>query len=180
MWLFIFGDMTVFALFFGTYLYYRRRQPELFADSQHRLTLAFGITYTLALLCSSLLVCTGVRWLRMRKEHGSVIGRPSMAFTFALACGAFFVALKIAEYSLEDSAGITPVTNEFYMFYFVLTGVHLFHLLIGIALLAYLAQVARRPAMANGQYALVEGGACYWHMVDLLWLIIFALLYLVK
>jgi nitric oxide reductase NorE protein len=178
-WIFIFGDMSVFILFFATYLFYRGKHSALYADSQRLLEQGLGATYTVVLLCSSLAVCVGMRALRQRGS-GRTDNFASRSFVIALACGVLFVVLKVLEYRRKLAGGITPTTNEFFMYYFVLTGLHLFHLVIGIGILSYLARVARRSAMTGRQYALVEGGACYWHMVDLLWIVIFALVYLVK
>lgn len=178
-WIFIFGDMSVFVLFFATYMFYRGKHSVLFADSQRLLEQGLGAVYTVVLLCSSLAVCVGMRALRQRSS-GRIDDFASRSFVIALACGVLFVVLKVLEYSRKFAGGITPTTNEFFMYYFVLTGLHLFHLLIGIGVLGYLARVARRSNVTDRQYAFMEGGACYWHMVDLLWIVIFAIVYLVK
>jgi len=178
-WVFIFGDMTVFTVFFATYLYYRGQQTAVFDESQHRLAQGLGVAYTAILLCSSLAVCAGTRAVRLRR-HGEANQSGSRPFIIALACGVLFVMLKGWEYSQKISAGITPQTNEFFMYYFVLTGVHLVHLILGLAVLIGLARLASRPTLTDRQYMVLEGGACFWHMVDLLWIVIFALLYLVK
>jgi nitric oxide reductase NorE protein len=65
------------------------------------------------------------------------------------------------------------------MYFFVLTGIHAFHLLIGMGVLTTLFVFSRKKALSNLQLALVEGGGCFWHMVDLLWIVLFALLYLI-
>jgi nitric oxide reductase NorE protein len=178
-WVFIFGDMTVFTLFFATYLYYRGQHTAVFDESQHRLAQGFGAAYTAILLSSSLAVCAGMRAVRLNRndEATRVALRP---FVVAIACGVLFVVLKGWEYSQKVRAGITPTTNEFFMYYFVLTGVHLVHLMIGLALLTGLARLASRATLTDRQYMMLEGGSCYWHMVDLLWIVIFALVYLVK
>jgi nitric oxide reductase NorE protein len=178
-WIFIFGDMSVFVVFFATYMFYRGKHSALYADSQRLLEQGLGVTYTVVLLCSSLAVCLGMRALGQRSS-GRTDDFASRWFVMALACGVLFVVLKVLEYGRKLAGGFTPTTNEFFMYYFVLTGLHLVHLLIGIGILGYLARVARRSNMTDRQYAFVEGGACYWHMVDLLWIVIFAIVYLVK
>jgi nitric oxide reductase NorE protein len=70
--------------------------------------------------------------------------------------------------------------NAFYRLYFILTGLHLFHLVIGIAVLSALWKMARRPSLTSNQWSFFEGGACFWHMVDLLWLVLFPLIFLVR
>jgi len=95
------------------------------------------------------------------------------------AVGSCFVIIKVIEYHAKVAAGLTPSTNEFYMYYFVLTGLHLAHVIIGLIVLTVLSRLARKPAPTRTHIAFFEGGACFWHMVDLLWLIIFPLFFLV-
>jgi nitric oxide reductase NorE protein len=94
--------------------------------------------------------------------------------------GCLFVAIKAVEYYEKFSAGITPATNDFFMYYFVLTGLHLAHVVVGLVVLAALSFLARKPQPTRTHIAFFEGGGCFWHMVDLLWIIIFPLLFLVR
>jgi nitric oxide reductase NorE protein len=98
----------------------------------------------------------------------------------AVACGAAFAALKAVEYSFEISDGHTPGENAFFLFYFTLTGIHLVHVLIGTALLFGWFRAARRGREWKRDRAFAESAAVYWHMVDLLWILIFTLIYLVS
>ena len=77
-------------------------------------------------------------------------------------------------------ADLGPGANHFFLYYFVLTGLHLFHVCVGIGVLALLLTQARRSELSATRMAFVEGGACFWHLVDLLWIFLFALLYLVS
>jgi nitric oxide reductase NorE protein len=74
----------------------------------------------------------------------------------------------------------TPNQNAFYLYYFILTGLHLFHVFIGIVVLVLLLTQAGKPDLSVNRMAFVEGGACFWHLVDLLWIVLFPLLYLVS
>lgn len=175
-WVFIFGDMLIFAAFFLTYLYYRGQQSTLFDQSQELLDSDYGVANTILLLCSSLLVVMGMRAVRTRRTDS-----PPKWFAAAFVFGVGFACLKIVEYHGKLSAGITPQTNDFFMYYYLLTGLHLFHLLLGLGVLAALIRMSSRPIVQNSkQMALAEGGACYWHMVDLLWIVLFPLIYLVR
>lgn len=174
-WVFIFGDMTVFAILFGVYLYYRGAQPSVFADSQLLLNQTFGAVNTLVLLTSSLLVVTAVRAVR-RNAH--VLAR--RLIYGALACGAIFIADKALEYGQKIAHGLVPATNQFFMYFYVMTGLHLFHVVIGMALLTFIARLTRRTVLTARDVGYLESAACFWHMVDLLWIVIFPLLYLVK
>jgi nitric oxide reductase NorE protein len=173
-WVLILGDMTVFALLFGVFVYYRGRQPALFARSQTDLHQTFGAVNTLLLLTGSLFVITAVRAIRagMRRLAPS-------ALSVALVCGCAFLVNKGLEWSDLLSHGHRPAGNNFFTYFFVLTGIHAFHLLIGMGVLITLFILSRKDKLTPRQFAFVEGGACFWHMVDLLWIVLFALLYLV-
>lgn len=171
----ILGDMLLFAVFFATFLYYRGGEPRLFAESQATLDIPIGVVNTLLLLTSSLAVVTGVRAIR----HGARQVAPAM-FAIAFLCGAGFGFDKYLEYSAKIAVGITPGTNDFFMYYYILTGLHMFHVLIGMGVLVFMYVQARRPDMTARRFGYVEGGACFWHMVDLLWIVLFPLIYLVR
>lgn len=175
-WIFILGDMCVFAVFFSVYLTQRSHDPALFAHAQDTLNRNFGALNTILLLVSSLFVVLAVRAVRLPSLR-NVAPRLILA---AFACGAGFVVVKAFEYHEKIAAGVTPATNDFYMYYFVLTGLHLFHLVIGLAVLIVLWRFSKKPALSKHQMAFFEGGACFWHMVDLLWIVLFPLLFLAR
>jgi nitric oxide reductase NorE protein len=174
-WVLIFGDMLLFAVFFATFLYYHGREPQLFAESQTKLSVGIGVINTLLLLTSSLAVVTGVRAIR----HGAQKLAPPM-FIVAFLCGAGFGFDKYIEYSGKIAAGITPGTNNFFMYYYILTGLHMFHVLIGMGVLVFMYVQAKKPDMTARRFGYIEGGGCFWHMVDLLWIVLFPLIYLVR
>jgi len=177
LWVFILGDMCVFGLFFGTILVTRAQQPAMFADAQAHLHPVLGILNTVLLLTASLFVVLGTRDVR---ATGLVRRTP---LVLALLCAAGFAVVKVTEYSLLVGDGYTAGTNDFFMYYFVFTGIHLAHLTIGLAVLTFLvrtAGTAARSGLSERRVMAVECGAVYWHMVDMLWLVLFPLLYLVR
>jgi nitric oxide reductase NorE protein len=174
-WVFIFGDLTVFAVMFCVYLYYRGQHPVVFAASQEQLRQGYGVVNTLVLLTSSLLVVAGVGAVR-RGAHD--LGRRLMLAAFA--CGLAFVGIKVLDYREKIAHGHKPATNDYWMYYFTLTGIHLFHVIVGMGMLLFLSRLARRETLDARGTAFLEGGACFWHMVDLLWIVLFALLYLAR
>jgi nitric oxide reductase NorE protein len=98
----------------------------------------------------------------------------------AQACGTAFVVLKLSEYADKAAAGIDLETNVFYMFYFFLTGFHFLHVLAAMVFLAILTvSVWSSQEMAQQVHGL-ETGAAFWHMVDLLWIVLFPLVYVVR
>jgi nitric oxide reductase NorE protein len=174
-WVLILGDMMIFSLFFASFLYYRSKQLPLYLDSQAKLDPDFGVAYTLLLLLSSWFVVLAVKTIRAHRP------RPAPAlFAGAWLCGAGFVALKVVEYGAKVSAGITPLTNEFFMFYFAYTGIHLLHVLIGLGVLVFLLLKSRRTGGTPREMRTFESGGAFWHLVDLLWIVLFPLLYLVR
>jgi nitric oxide reductase NorE protein len=175
-WVLLFGDMLVFTILFAVYLQRRGQNQELFAQSQDALNRTFGAVNTLVLLTSSLLVVFAVRAMRS-EQWRHLAGRLTVA---AVAVGSCFVLIKAFEYHEKIAAGITPSTNEFFMYYFVLTGLHLAHVIVGLGVLLALSRLARKPAPTRTHIAFFEGGGCFWHMVDLLWIVIFPLLFLVR
>lgn len=174
-WVFVLGDMTVFALFFATFMYSRGKNPESFARGHADLHVALGTVNTVLLLSSSLLVAIGVQ-----RVLGGAHRDATWLFAAAIGCGAGFVAVKAIEWTQLFSAGKGVGSGEYFSYYFVFTGIHLMHVLIGVAILARLASLTRRPALEGPQRRLCETGGIFWHMVDLLWVVLFALFYLVR
>ncbi|MGW0160696.1 cytochrome c oxidase subunit 3 [Mycobacterium sp. NPDC003323] len=172
MWFFVLGDLLIFGVYFVSYMFYRRQDAALFLDSQARLNLDIGAANTVVLLTSSLFVALGTTAVRAGRTDDGV-----RHFAIALALGATFPVLKLFEYVPEITAGLTPGTNLFFMYYFVMTGLHLCHVMLGLVILSF---VLRNLRSAAPRLSLVETGATYWHMVDLLWLVLFALLYVMR
>lgn len=174
LWIFILADMSLFALFFLVFLWEGRKAPELYATGTSSLVQPLGFTNTLILLVSSWLVVLAVH--AHRRERQDLVVKQLAG---ALACAVLFLGVKAAEYTHEVQGGHGPATSIFFTFYFVLTGIHLAHLVIGSVLLSgwMLKARALRPWPVSRRYA--EGSAVYWHMVDLLWVVIFSLVYLV-
>ncbi|GFG54174.1 cytochrome c oxidase subunit III [Mycolicibacterium agri] len=174
-WVFLFGDMVVFGVFFVTFMVERAKAPEVFDIARRTLHIGVGVTNTLVLLTSSLFVVAALGAIRSRMRPLA-----ANALYAAFGCGLLFVGLKVFEYVALASAGHGPGANHFYLYYFILTGLHLLHVCIGLAVLGLLVTQARRAELSETRLALVEGGACFWHLVDLLWIFLFALLYLVS
>lgn len=174
-WILIFGEMTAFAALFGAFLYYRTFDVAGFAESQAQLSKAIGVINTLILLTGSLFVARGVEAMR----RGDTLAAPRQ-FRLGLACGVLFAALKAYEYAHLTGAGVTINSHAFFGFYFGLTALHLGHVVFGAIFLLLLASHTRRPLVKPLHLALGESAGIFWHMVDLLWIVIFALLYLVE
>lgn len=175
-WVFVLGDMAVFAVCFAILTVIRGRDPEAYVTSVSRLHLGIGVVNTLVLLTTSLTLALAVRAARDGHTGPGTAAPRLVAATVAGA--ALFAALKITEYVLLVSAGDTPRTDDVLAAYFAFTGLHLLHVAIGLAVLGGVLRVVWRRALGVRDRMMVENGAAYWHMVDLLWLVLFALLYL--
>lgn len=167
--------MFVFALFFSVFVYYRAHNLDVYLESRKTLNQNIGALNTLWLLTSSWFVVVGVRAAR------NDISRPRPQwFALAFLCGLGFVFDKVYEYHEKLAGGITLETNEFYMYYYVFTGIHLLHVLIGMIVLIYMWRLTGSELKGKHDLAVLESGASFWHLVDLLWIILFPLLYLMR
>jgi len=174
-WVFVGADMVFFAVLFVSFVLGRRDAGGLFEAGRRTLNPNFGGINTLILLTSSWFMVLAVD----AAKHDRLTEIPRW-LTAALSCGLAFAVSKSIEYGGKLAAGITPVTNDFYMYYFVLTGVHLLHVIAGTVMLLALRNMARTGAFSSKKFVVLECGAIYWHMVDLLWIVLFPLLYLMR
>ncbi|MGE2715300.1 cytochrome c oxidase subunit 3 family protein [Mycolicibacterium litorale] len=171
MWVMVLGDLIIFGAYFVIYLVHRAMAPEAFLAAQQHLSLTAGVLNTLVLLTSSWFVARGVLTARAG-DHPR-----ALRFTYAGGlCGAVFIGIKAYEWSAKITQGYSLGSGEFFGFYYMLTGVHLFHVALGLLILG----IVVRELKTRRRMSMVESGATYWHMVDLLWIVIFALLYVMR
>ena len=173
MWAFVLFECLIFASYFIIYMLYRMADPELFLRSQEHLSQDLGVANTLIMLTSSWLMARCVQAAREKKFEIA-----SRQVVLTLVCGVAFVALKVTEWSMKLREGLGFSTNEFFWFYYFLTGIHVLHVLIGFVALAVVVHQLRSPERRSQE--IVETGATYWHMVDFLWVMIFALVYVMR
>lgn len=174
-WALIGADAVFFAILFASFMQERRLNPDLFEASRQTLDLNFGGINTLVLLTSSWTVAMAMQALK-RDQAGLA---PRLLLTGVLT-GVAFTVSKTIEYAAKISNGITPVSNSFFMWYFALTGIHLLHVILGTALLTFVWLRSRRAVYSSVNRVVPECVASFWHLVDLLWVVLFPLLYLVK
>lgn len=170
---FILADLLVFAALFAGFMAERSAEVALFNQSAGALNPLVGILNTLILVTSGLCVVLAVNAARE--------GRTATVRNWLLAAiiiGSGFGVSKVLEYSDKIAHGITMHTNDFYMFYYALTGAHFLHFLGGMIALVTIWHLAGRKPVGGRFFGAIESVALYWHMVDLLWLFIFPLLYL--
>jgi nitric oxide reductase NorE protein len=172
-WLFICADVFAFALFFALFTWGRIHHTELYEESRRALDARFGVANTLILLTSSLFMVLSVEATRASARRAAV-----RYLALTMLVGSTFAITKVLEYKSKISAGITMLTNEFFTYYFVFTGIHFLHFAIGMVALAVTLSKLKTQELDGRLRVWVESCGCYWHMVDLLWIMLFPLLYL--
>jgi nitric oxide reductase NorE protein len=174
-WVAIGADSVIFAILFMSFMQARVQDPAVFEASRQTLNKNLGGIDTLILLTSSWSVALAVQ--AMKRDQ---IDREPRLLLGGAVTGLMFVVSKSIEYFEKFAHGITPGTNPFFMWYFTLTGIHLLHVVFGTSLLTYLWIRSRRGTYDSLHRAVPESVASYWHLVDLLWIVLFPLLYLMK
>jgi nitric oxide reductase NorE protein len=174
-WVAIGADSVIFAILFLTFMQDRLKDPAPFEMSRHTLNMNFGGIDTLILLTSSWSVALAIQALKR-----DLVDRVPRYLLGGALTGLLFMMSKSIEYFEKFADGIRPATNDFYMWYFTLTGIHLLHVVFGTSLLTYLWIKSRGGAYSSSNRVVPECVASYWHLVDLLWIVIFPLLYLMK
>ncbi len=167
MWVLILGEMLVFSAFFVIFAWQRTQQPALFNASQLHLDPVAGGLNTMVLLTSGLCAALAVQAITAGK-----VGRSRHWLSLTMALGLAFCVIKVMEYVDKLGVGLTPETNTFFSYYYLLTAFHLAHVIFGLGLLALAACYTSRQN--------VETVTAFWHMVDLIWVMLYPLLYLLR
>ncbi len=174
-WFFIFAELLVFGIAFLSYAVMRLQNVEMFNLYQLTLNRELGAANTILLITASYFVIRAIHEIRIDNVKGCI------SWLYAsLGCGAGFLLLKSLEYFDKFSSGINLSTNTFYMFYLSLTMFHFLHVILGMIILFAVVIKAHRGAYSAQNHTGVESGASYWHMVDLVWIILFPLVYIIR
>lgn len=173
MWFFVVGDLWIFTCYFACFAYDRGQNVDAFMLGQASLSQGVGAFNTILLLTSSLLVAFCVQSCRV----GALVSAVRFLWLGG-GCGVLFLLVKAGEWYFKIHSGLPEGADEFFIYYFMLTGLHVFHVSLGLVILI----LVYREIIKRGEPRIefVESGATYWHLVDLLWIIIFALLYLMR
>ncbi len=173
MWMFVLFETLLFTGYFSVYLVSRTQDRELYLQSQADLDLRIGVFNTIALLLSSWAIARCVQAARAGAYRSAMLNA-----YLTVSFGLVFLVSKIGEWIYEIRMGNTFTSNEFFQHYFFLTSIHCIHVLIGFIVLGVLVYQLKSPLRRSQQ--LVETCATYWHTIDFLWVLIFALLYVVR
>jgi len=174
MWFFILAELTVFAIFFIGFSVSEQLNKEMFNQGKAQLHQTAGLINTIALITSSFFVALALNLMYKAKAKQAV-----WLLLTAKAFAIIYITVKIWEYLSLFEQGITIETNTFFTLYFLITAFHLMHVLLGMVILAFIAHSAWRDNYQNKELSGFEAGSSYWHMVDLLWIILFPLIYVI-
>jgi cytochrome c oxidase subunit 3 len=183
MWLFLFTELFLFGGLFIVYAVYRFQHPDEFHLAARELDTFVGTVNTIILLTSSLTVALSIAAIREGKKGLSVMF-VSMTIILALS----FLVNKFFEWSHKFEVGLYPgspdLTNKptgeilYFALYFVMTGLHALHVVIGMVILLVVLVMIARGSVNRNSYVKLEAGGLYWHLVDVIWIFLFPLFYL--
>ena len=186
MWVFLATEIMFFGGMFMGYILYRSDYPAAFASASNHLDVLLGSINTAVLICSSFTMALAV--------HNAEAGKRRALATFlflTMVLGVVFLGIKFSEYYVKFVEHLVPGSSFvyeqrfagpaeiFFSFYFVMTGMHALHMIIGLGLLTYLAVKSLRGRFSSYYHTPVELIGLYWHFVDIVWIFLFPLLYLV-
>jgi cytochrome c oxidase subunit 3 len=184
MWLFLFTELILFGGLFLLYAVYLHRYPHEFSAGGKELNVLFGAVNTVVLLTSSLLAAMAVTAIQRGQQQTS-----AKLLLGTIGCALIFMGVKYVEWSAKISHDIYPGSQRlqagspgesvFFSLYYLTTGLHGLHVLIGGTLLGFVAVRVQQGKINSSNYSWLENGALYWHLVDLIWIFIFPLYYLI-
>jgi len=187
MWVFLLTEILFFGGLFLVYTIYRAWYPEAFASSSHHLDIPLGTINTAVLIGSSLTMAMAVHAAQMNSRKGVMI-----FLVLTMILGSVFLGIKGVEYSHKFHEHLIPgpdfayaeaeffrPAQIFFSLYFVMTGLHALHMIVGLGLMIWMLVWAHKGVIGNGYYSPVEVVGLYWHFVDIVWIFLFPLLYLI-
>ncbi len=187
MWAFLATEVLFFGGVFASFAIYQSLYPEAFETASHHLNIPLGAFNTAILLCSSLTMALAVRASQLRQRKETV-----WFLLGTILLGAIFLGIKFYEWSIEYRDGLVPGLNLdksqlkypqeviFWSLYFTATGLHAIHMIIGIVIIGIMAALIWRRWMTGNGSTQVEMLGLYWHFVDIVWVFLFPVLYLIN
>lgn len=187
MWLFLATEVLLFGGLFVGFALQQSAHPQAFVEAHHHLDKSLGALNTIVLLFSSFTMVMAVHYAKTNQRQKSVLN-----LIITLACAATFLVVKYFEYEHKIHDGLLPgmfyhhagdvVPNQFifFSFYFMMTGLHGLHIVGGMIAITWVLLRTRRGDFSSVYYGPVDLVGLYWHLVDLIWIYLFPLLYLIK
>ncbi|MCX6062446.1 MAG: cytochrome c oxidase subunit 3 [Campylobacterales bacterium] len=181
-WIIVYVELLTFGLLFAGYAFSRRINLQMFNDSQLLLNQSIGFINTLILISSSFFIVKAVQKIKNETNENSYKSSiiASKWLLSAMLLGIIFLMLKLTEFSHLFEQGITLSTNTFFMFYLLLTMFHFMHVSLGVIILFNLHHKTKAQGYSQNDCRGLETGAIYWHLVDLLWIVLFPLVYIIR
>ena len=173
MWIFILAELAAFTLFILAFSVTQMLYPDLFAAGRAELDPSTGFAMTVGLLSSGFLAALAVERVRVNKAR-----QAALLLVAAIASAMVYVVLKLSEYTHLAHAGFDLEYNMFFTLYWLLTLFHFLHVWLGLLVLPFLAWRCMRLGFNAENRSGMESGVMYWHMIDLAWVTIFPLVYL--
>lgn len=184
MWVFLFTEIMLFGGMFLLYAVYRAIHPEDFHHAAQELDVLLGTFNTLILLTSSLTMALSIAFVQRGKKRPSAI-----CLGITILCALGFLINKYFEWGAKFSHGIYPSSPEmllhpkgeilFFSLYYVMTGLHGIHVLVGVAVLSWMLYYVVNGAIHQTDFIWLENSGLYWHLVDVIWIFLFPLFYLI-
>jgi cytochrome c oxidase subunit 3 len=174
MWLFLATELLLFGVLFATYAIFRAQYTEMFHEQHLELDRTIGAINTVVLIASSLTMACGIASIQRNK--------PKLLAIFLLLTilgGVIFGVNKYFEYGAKFEHHIYPGTSLFFSLYFMMTGLHMLHVFGGVLILGVMLVLTLKGKFSAEYYTPVELGGLYWHLVDLIWIYLFPLFYLI-
>jgi len=173
LWIIIFLELITFGVALIAMVYYGKQEPEIFHESRFLLNVTYGTINTVLLLTSGFFMATSVYELKKNQKQKS-----QKYLLVAMLFGVFFLMLKVIEYSEKLEAGLDISYNTFFTFYWLLTLFHVIHVIVGLVILASV-YFGIKKEKSTTEIVDVEASAAFWHMCDLIWLLLFPIIYLI-
>jgi len=171
MWILIFLELITFGAALIFLVINSKEDPEIFHQSRLNLNATFGAMNTIFLLTSGFFMATTVHQFKTNNYQ-----KASLYLNITMFGGILFLILKSVEYYLKINAGYTIGYNSFFTFYWLLTGFHVIHVVVGLVILLFMQNgIKSKTALIED----VDASAAFWHMCDLIWLLLFPTLYLI-
>jgi cytochrome c oxidase subunit 3 len=174
MWLFLATEVHLFSGLFAMFAFFRWKYPAEFAMHAHQLNWKLGALNTTILLISSYLMVRAVD----SAQHGDNSGVKKW-LSWTILFGLMFFVVKGIEYNAKFSHDIYPSTHIFWGLYFLMTGIHALHVAVGLGIMVWLWLLANKNRFSTTYYTPVEVSGLYWHLVDIIWIYLFPIVYLV-
>lgn len=184
MWTFLITEVLFFGGLFAGYAQYRIRYPEAYAAASHHLDITLGAINTAVLIASSLTIALAVRGAQTGRRKAT-----AGLLMSTVVLGLVFLGIKAVEYGHKFHEHLVPgrtfsfdgprESQLFFSFYFAMTGMHALHMIIGVVLVTIIAYFAWRGKYSPEYYSPVEVTGLYWHFVDIVWIFLFPMLYLI-